>query len=244
MSAQLLGKKCEQRGAQPARGHRTARGQSLPSVAFTRPEPEAWGQGFAQSLLKKMSHRSSIPGCGVTFEIVSNIPEDAQGAEERETLARMAANVGGTASADSEAYIEKYLRSVLAVENLLTLDRLRQEVAVKEQLTGKGKLSRRSISSPSMNRVSRRPVPAGPRPHSHPARAPRLTSGTATRSELTAPGTRGPACQDPAVSTGSEVLACPAITTVSVCVNGLDTQDSPLGASFEPGDADSVRRGP
>ncbi|XP_066134732.1 kinesin-like protein KIF13B isoform X1 [Saccopteryx bilineata] len=111
-------------------------------------------QGFAQSLLKKMSHRSSIPGCGVTFEIVSNIPEDAQGAEERETLARMAANVENTASADSEAYIEKYLRSVLAVENLLTLDRLRQEVAVREQLTGKGKLSRRSISSPNVNRLS------------------------------------------------------------------------------------------
>ncbi|XP_070271607.1 kinesin-like protein KIF13B [Myotis yumanensis] len=111
-------------------------------------------QGFAQSLLKKMSHRSSIPGCGVTFEIVSNIPEDAQGVEERETLARMAANVENTASADSEAYIEKYLRSVLDVENLLTLDRLRQEVAVKEQLTGKGKLSRRSISSPNVNRLS------------------------------------------------------------------------------------------
>uniref|UniRef100_A0A8C0TK90 Kinesin motor domain-containing protein n=1 Tax=Canis lupus familiaris TaxID=9615 RepID=A0A8C0TK90_CANLF len=111
-------------------------------------------QGFAQSLLKKMSHRSSIPGCGVTFEIVSNIPEDAQGVEERETLARMAANVENTASADSEAYIEKYLRSVLAVENLLTLDRLRQEVTVKEQLTGKGKLSRRSISSPNVNRLS------------------------------------------------------------------------------------------
>uniref|UniRef100_A0A2K5DXQ3 Kinesin family member 13B n=1 Tax=Aotus nancymaae TaxID=37293 RepID=A0A2K5DXQ3_AOTNA len=111
-------------------------------------------QGFAQSLLKKMSHRSSIPGCGVTFEIVSNIPEDAQGVEEREALARMAANVENPASADSEAYIEKYLRSVLAVENLLTLDRLRQEVAVKEQLTGKGKLSRRSISSPNVNRVS------------------------------------------------------------------------------------------
>ncbi|XP_032121264.1 kinesin-like protein KIF13B isoform X3 [Sapajus apella] len=111
-------------------------------------------QGFAQSLLKKMSHRSSIPGCGVTFEIVSNIPEDAQGVEEREALARMAANVENPASADSEAYIEKYLRSVLAVENLLTLDRLRQEVAVKEQLTGKGKLSRRSISSPNVNRLS------------------------------------------------------------------------------------------
>lgn len=38
----------------------------------------------------------------------------------------MAANVEDAASADSEAYIEKYLRSVLAVENILTLDRLRQ----------------------------------------------------------------------------------------------------------------------
>ncbi|XP_044866201.1 kinesin-like protein KIF13B [Mauremys mutica] len=111
-------------------------------------------QGFAQSFLRRMSPRSSIPGCGVTFEIVSNIPEDAQGAEEREALARMAANVENAASADSEAYIEKYLRSVLAVENILTLDRLRQEVAVKEQLTGKGKLNRRSLSSPNVNRIS------------------------------------------------------------------------------------------
>uniref|UniRef100_A0A8C0VHQ4 Kinesin family member 13B n=1 Tax=Cyanistes caeruleus TaxID=156563 RepID=A0A8C0VHQ4_CYACU len=105
-------------------------------------------QGFAQSFLRRMSPRSSIPGCGVTFEIVSNIPE------EREALARMAANVEDAASADSEAYIEKYLRSVLAVENILTLDRLRQEVAVKEQLMGKGKLYRRSLSSPNVNRVS------------------------------------------------------------------------------------------
>lgn len=52
--------------------------------------------------------------------------QDAQGAEEREALARMAANVENAASADSEAHIEKYLRSVLAVENILTLDRLRQ----------------------------------------------------------------------------------------------------------------------
>lgn len=31
-------------------------------------------QGFAKSLLKRISHRSSIPGSGVTFEIVSNVP--------------------------------------------------------------------------------------------------------------------------------------------------------------------------
>lgn len=65
--------------------------------------------------------------CNVlNFNIQLSILQDAQGVEERETLARMAANVENTASADSEAYIEKYLRSVLDVENLLTLDRLRQ----------------------------------------------------------------------------------------------------------------------
>lgn len=31
-------------------------------------------QGFAHNLLRRMSTRSTIPGCGVTFEVVSNIP--------------------------------------------------------------------------------------------------------------------------------------------------------------------------
>uniref|UniRef100_A0A7N8WIG8 Kinesin-like protein KIF13B n=1 Tax=Mastacembelus armatus TaxID=205130 RepID=A0A7N8WIG8_9TELE len=83
-------------------------------------------QGFAQSLLKRMSQRSTIPGCGVTFEIVSNIPGDIHGPEDREMLARLAASAEEDQSADSEVAIEKYLRSVLAVENILTLDRLRQ----------------------------------------------------------------------------------------------------------------------
>ncbi|KAM4042669.1 kinesin-like protein KIF13B isoform 2-T2 [Anomaloglossus baeobatrachus] len=107
-------------------------------------------QGFAQSFLRRMSSRSNITSCGVTVEIVSNIPEDFQGSEDREALARMAADV----DCDNSTYIEKYLRSVLAVENILTLDRLRQEVAVKEQLSGKGKLSRKSLSSPNVHRLS------------------------------------------------------------------------------------------
>uniref|UniRef100_A0A674EWN7 Kinesin family member 13B n=1 Tax=Salmo trutta TaxID=8032 RepID=A0A674EWN7_SALTR len=113
-------------------------------------------QGFAQNLLKRMSTRSTIPGCGVTFEVVSNIPgvRDAQGSEDREMLARLAASAENPKSADNEAAIEKYLRSVLAVENILTLDRLRQEVAVKEHLAGKGKGNRRSLSSPSVHRVN------------------------------------------------------------------------------------------
>lgn len=111
-------------------------------------------QGFAQNLLRMMSHRSNITACGVTFEVVSNIPEDTQESEEREALASKAANVENAESEDSVAYMEKYLRSILAVENILTLDRLRQEVAVKEQVTGKGKLNRKSLSSPNVNRLS------------------------------------------------------------------------------------------
>uniref|UniRef100_A0A6Q2WUP0 Kinesin family member 13Bb n=1 Tax=Esox lucius TaxID=8010 RepID=A0A6Q2WUP0_ESOLU len=107
-------------------------------------------QGWGQSLLKRMSNRSTVPGCGVTFDIVSNIPGDIQGPEDRDMLARLAASVDvqDSDSADSEAAIEKYLRSVLAVENVLTLDRLRQEVAVKEQLAVKAKSPRRGLSSP------------------------------------------------------------------------------------------------
>lgn len=111
-------------------------------------------QGFAHNFLKRMSTRSTIPGCGVTFEVVSNIPEDAPGTEDREMLARLAANAHNSQSGEEEAAIEKYLRSVLSLENILTLDRLRQEVAVKEQLTTRGKSSRRSLSSPSVNRLS------------------------------------------------------------------------------------------
>uniref|UniRef100_A0A8C4HN27 Kinesin family member 13Ba n=1 Tax=Dicentrarchus labrax TaxID=13489 RepID=A0A8C4HN27_DICLA len=109
-------------------------------------------QGFAHNFLRRMSTRSTIPGCGVTFEVVSNIPGDAPGSEDREMLARLAASAHNSQSADEEAAIEKYLRSVLSLENILTLDRLRQEVAVKEQLTSRGRSSRRSLSSPSVHR--------------------------------------------------------------------------------------------
>lgn len=57
---------------------------------------------------------------------VSLLPQDIHGPEDREMLARLAARTDDDQSADSEAAIEKYLRSVLAVENILTLDRLRQ----------------------------------------------------------------------------------------------------------------------
>lgn len=46
--------------------------------------------------------------------------------EERETLALMAARGDTEETQDGETYIEKYTRGVLEVENILSLERLRQ----------------------------------------------------------------------------------------------------------------------
>lgn len=46
--------------------------------------------------------------------------------EERETLALMAARADSEETQDGETYIEKYTRGVLEVENILSLERLRQ----------------------------------------------------------------------------------------------------------------------
>lgn len=46
--------------------------------------------------------------------------------EDRETLALMAARNEYEATSDGETYIEKYTRGVLQVENILSLERLRQ----------------------------------------------------------------------------------------------------------------------
>uniref|UniRef100_A0A8C1AYR9 Kinesin family member 13Bb n=1 Tax=Cyprinus carpio carpio TaxID=630221 RepID=A0A8C1AYR9_CYPCA len=63
---------------------------------------------------------------------------------DREMLAQLAASTDNP-GADSEAAIQKYLRSVLAVDNILTLDRLRQEVSVREHLTDKGKIPKHCL---------------------------------------------------------------------------------------------------
>lgn len=46
--------------------------------------------------------------------------------EDRETLALMAARSENEGASDGETYIEKYTRGVLQVENILSLERLRQ----------------------------------------------------------------------------------------------------------------------
>ncbi|XP_078712139.1 kinesin-like protein KIF13A isoform X4 [Lampetra fluviatilis] len=121
-------------------------------------------QSFTQSLKRRMSSRISQRSTGVTYEIVSNIPTASEEPEERETLALMAARGGEVAGAGEEGdeepwgggdgYMETYARGVLGVESILGLDRLRQEVVVRESLAAKGRPSRRSSSSSNMQRLS------------------------------------------------------------------------------------------
>nr|XP_015213096.1 PREDICTED: kinesin-like protein KIF13A [Lepisosteus oculatus] len=111
-------------------------------------------QSFTQSLKRRMSLKNVLYSCGVTYEIVSNIPKASEETEDRETLALMAARGESEGSADGETYIEKYTRGVLEVENILSLERLRQAVTVKEALSAKGRHIRRSISTPNVQHVS------------------------------------------------------------------------------------------
>lgn len=106
-----------------------------------------------------MSLKNTLYSCGVSYDIVSNIPkvqplymrtslpvcsirpalgssalsefllvsvQASEEPEERETLALMAARGDSEETQDGETYIEKYTRGVLEVENILSLERLRQ----------------------------------------------------------------------------------------------------------------------
>uniref|UniRef100_A0A7M4E4A0 Kinesin-like domain-containing protein n=1 Tax=Crocodylus porosus TaxID=8502 RepID=A0A7M4E4A0_CROPO len=111
-------------------------------------------QSFTQSLKRRISLKNIFYSCGVTYEIVSNIPKATEEIEDRETLALMAARSQNEGTSDGETYIEKYTRGVLQVENILSLERLRQAVTVKEALSNKARHMRRSISTPNVHNVS------------------------------------------------------------------------------------------
>ncbi|KAI4530843.1 hypothetical protein MG293_018701 [Ovis ammon polii] len=126
-------------------------------------------QSFTQSLKRRISLKNIFYSCGVTYEIVSNIPKATEEIEDRETLALMAARSENEGTSDGETYIEKYTRGVLQVENILSLERLRQAmfgprltsvarycqaVTVKEVLSTKARHLRRSLSTPNVHNVS------------------------------------------------------------------------------------------
>jgi len=139
-------------------------------------------QSLTSILKKKIGRMDSITTSGVMYEIVSNVPKASEELEDRESLAQLAAsgnkyfisifdsctdvfkNIVGLGedvySADGETYIEKYTKSVGAVESILTLDRLRQNLAVKELLQSQqgGKISasmKKTLSVPNLSQLLR-----------------------------------------------------------------------------------------
>ncbi|XP_039753302.1 kinesin-like protein KIF13B isoform X3 [Pararge aegeria] len=113
-------------------------------------------QSFTDRIRKKIVRTDQLPATGVTYEVVSNIPKASEELEERESLAQIAATGEEASAADGETYIEKYTRGVSAVESILTLDRLRQSVAVKEleQARGQPITMRKTASVPNFSQLS------------------------------------------------------------------------------------------
>ncbi|XP_052740010.1 kinesin-like protein KIF13A [Bicyclus anynana] len=114
-------------------------------------------QSFTDRIRKKIVRSDQLPATGVTYEVVSNIPKASEELEERESLAQIAATGEEASAADGETYIEKYTRGVSAVESILTLDRLRQSVAVKEleQARGQPITMRKTASVPNFSQIMR-----------------------------------------------------------------------------------------
>ncbi|XP_063048761.1 kinesin-like protein KIF13A, partial [Engraulis encrasicolus] len=115
-------------------------------------------QSFTQSLKRRISTRNTLQSCGVTYEIVANVPKSSEEIEERETLALLAAR-GEEAEPSEQAgqsgsYIEKYTRAVLQLDNILSLERLRQAVMVKEAVAAKSRQIRKSLSNSSVQHSS------------------------------------------------------------------------------------------
>ncbi|GAB6029696.1 Kinesin protein 1B [Chamberlinius hualienensis] len=111
-------------------------------------------QSLTEKLRRKMTRQDNLTySTSVTYEVVSNIPKASEDLEDRESLAQMAASGEDDQSADGESYIEKYTRGVSAVESILTLDRLRQDVAIKELLAAQGRPLRKTASVPNITHL-------------------------------------------------------------------------------------------
>lgn len=65
-------------------------------------------QGFTEKL-KKLVRGPDLCQCGVTYEVVSNIPKASEELEDRESLAQMAASGDDCSASDGETYIGKLL---------------------------------------------------------------------------------------------------------------------------------------
>ncbi|CAB4036196.1 Hypothetical predicted protein [Paramuricea clavata] len=107
-------------------------------------------QSLKDSLMRKL-WKDTKTRCCVTYELVSHIPrQPGEETEERGNLAERAAAAVSKNDEEHEVVLEKYHRGISHVEGLLKLDKLRQEVVVKEKLAASGKPLRKFASTPNL----------------------------------------------------------------------------------------------
>lgn len=104
-------------------------------------------QSITGKIFKRISRVDTLSASGITYEIVSCVPKASENPEDRETLALVAASDLDLKASDGESYIEKYTKGVSAVESILVLDKLRQQVATKELLAKKGRFTTNSTEA-------------------------------------------------------------------------------------------------
>ncbi|CAD6187370.1 unnamed protein product [Caenorhabditis auriculariae] len=111
---------------------------------------------LTEKIFKRMMGAEPMHRTGVQYDIVAHIPKSSQDMEDRSSLAMMAArdtheeqwngydtNIVSSGNPFQKMnYIEAYTKSIQAVESMLKLDRLRQEVAITNMLSKKERLQR------------------------------------------------------------------------------------------------------
>ncbi|KRZ60336.1 Kinesin-like protein KIF13A [Trichinella nativa] len=102
--------------------------------------------------LRKFHAQGVCHGTGLYYDVVAHLPRGSCSAEANASLALVAARNDDHLLDNGNSYIEKYTTGILEVESLLALDRLRQEVAIREILkqTDHRKMQYSNVISPTL----------------------------------------------------------------------------------------------
>lgn len=110
-------------------------------IATTIGKTEGWWSGKA---MKYLLGYKPFKRTSVVYEVVSNIPKYIHEIEDRQSLALVAGS-----ECHTQNYMEKYIQYASAVDSLLLLDKLRQEVSLVENLS-KQQTIRKATSVPNI----------------------------------------------------------------------------------------------
>ncbi|GMR33816.1 hypothetical protein PMAYCL1PPCAC_04011 [Pristionchus mayeri] len=111
---------------------------------------------LTERILKSITRSEPLLSTAVHYDIVAHLPKSSHEMEDRSSLAQLAARQ--TMSTDEDTrfhYVEAYTKSIQAVESMLKLDRLRQEVAVSSLLSRKDRKDRMAALTLAPNRMKR-----------------------------------------------------------------------------------------